>query len=184
MPVPGTTVAGVLVFALGANTVIDGFTQLAGANRGEGYNILGEASGAIGAGIIGAAGGNSDAGREIAQDIFVVASIAVGSVGSIRILKVPGKVFLRAGLAERPGGFAIGRLSLLYPSEAAGNGMTILSINNNAGQSILRFVTHGGKLVVNGRIVGASRVLVHEGDARTILKGLLKLLAHGAREGW
>lgn len=33
-------------------------------------------------------------------------------------------------------------------------------------------------------IVGVSRVLVHEGNAREILKGLLKLLAHGARQGW
>lgn len=62
--------------------------------------------------------------------------------------------------------------------------MTILNINNNAGQSILRFVTHGGHLVVNGRIVGVSRVLSQEGDARAVLKGLLKLLAHGARQGW
>ena len=62
--------------------------------------------------------------------------------------------------------------------------MTILNINNNAGQSILRFVTHGGRLVVNGRIVGVSRVLSHEGDARVVLKGLLKLLAYGARQGW
>jgi len=62
--------------------------------------------------------------------------------------------------------------------------MTILSINNNAGQSILRFVMHGGRLVVNGRIVGVQRVLQHETGARAILKGLLKLLAHGARQGW
>lgn len=59
--------------------------------------------------------------------------------------------------------------------------MTILSINNNAGQSILRFVTHNGQLVVNGRIVGAERVLRHATNAREIIKGLLKLLAHGAK---
>ncbi|MGI4879265.1 MAG: hypothetical protein ACRYG4_17455 [Janthinobacterium lividum] len=61
--------------------------------------------------------------------------------------------------------------------------MTILNINNNAGQSILRFVTHG-QLVVNGRIVGLSRALSHEGDARVVLKRLPKLLADGARQGW
>lgn len=55
---------------------------------------------------------------------------------------------------------------------------------NNAGLSILRFVTHSGILLVNGRIVGVERVLKHEGDAREILRGLLKLLAHGAKQGW
>ena len=62
--------------------------------------------------------------------------------------------------------------------------MTIFNINNNAGQSILRFVTHSGRLVVNGRIVGVERVLQHEGDASVIVKGLLKLLAYGAKNGW
>lgn len=184
VPVPGTTVAGVLVFALGANTVFDGFTQLAGANRGEGYNVLGEASGAIGAGIADTVGANREAGREVGQDVFLIASIAVGAIGSIHILRVPGQVFVRAGVAGRPGGAVIGRIDLLYPSSRAADGMTILNINNNAGQSILRFVTHGGRLVVNGRIVGVSRVLSHEGNAREILKGLLKLLAYGARQGW
>jgi len=59
--------------------------------------------------------------------------------------------------------------------------MTILNINNNAGQSILRFVTHGGYLMVNGSIVGVQRILKHETNAKAILKGLLKLLAHGAK---
>lgn len=54
-------------------------------------------------------------------------------------------------------------------------------VNNNAGQSILRSVTHGGCLMVNGRIVGTQRILQHEKNAREILKGLLKLLAHGAK---
>jgi len=53
--------------------------------------------------------------------------------------------------------------------------------NDNAGQSILRFVTHGGCLMVNGRIVDTQRILQHEKNAREILKGLLKLLAHGLR---
>lgn len=104
VPVPGTTAACVLVVALGANTVVDGFTQLAGANRSEGYNVLGEANGEVGARIAGAAGGNQNTGREIGMDVFLVASIAVGSVGNIRVLRVPGQVFLRTGVAGRPGG--------------------------------------------------------------------------------
>jgi hypothetical protein len=52
------------------------------------------------------------------------------------------------------------------------------------GKSILRFVTHNGRLVVNGRIIGVQRVLKHESNAREIIKGLLKLLAHGAKQGW
>ncbi|MDD1620692.1 MAG: hypothetical protein LUQ11_04370 [Methylococcaceae bacterium] len=44
--------------------------------------------------------------------------------------------------------------------------------------------THSGKLVVNGRIVGIERVLKHESNAREIIKGLLKLLAYGAKQGW
>jgi len=184
VPAPGTTIAGIAVFALGANTIVDGFTQLAGANRGNGYNVLGEASQAAGAGIARLVGGDPNVGRMIGEGVFVVTSIAVGSLGSIRILKVSGQAFIRVGLANQPGGVAIGRVDLMYGSLRANDGMTILSINNNAGQSIIRFVMHGGRLVVNGRIVGVQRVLQHETGARAILKGLLKLLAHGARQGW
>ena len=67
VPEPGTTVAGIAVFALGANTVVDGFSQLAGANRGEGYDILGEASGSVGSGVARAAGGDPRLGRAIGQ---------------------------------------------------------------------------------------------------------------------
>lgn len=184
VPEPGTTAAGVAVFALGANTVVDGFSQLAGANRGHGYNILGAASGGAGAGVAQLLGGDPAIGRRIGQGIFLATSVAVGSFGSIRILRVRGQTFLRSGLAGQPGGLAIGRVDMLYGSYRARDGLTILGINNNAGQSILRFVTHNGRLLVNGRIVGVERVLRHEGDARAILKGLLKLLAHGAKQGW
>lgn len=43
VPEPGTT-AGVVVFSLGVNSIADGFSQLAGANKGHGYNILSESS--------------------------------------------------------------------------------------------------------------------------------------------
>ena len=108
----------------------------------------------------------------------------MGSIGSIRILKVPGQAFLRTGLGGQRGGVALGRVDLLYGSYRAKDGITLISINNNAGKSILRFVTHSGKLVVNGRIYGAQRVLQHESGARAIIKGLLRMLAHGAKQGW
>lgn len=184
IPEPGTTIAGIAVFALGANTVVDGFSQLAGANRGEGYNILGQASGALGSGLATAAGGDPRLGRVLGEGAFAVTSIAVGSFGSIRLLRIRGQAFVRIGVGGRPGGATLGRLDMLYPSSRAGDGMTIINVNNNAGQSILRFVTHGGRLMVNGRIVNSQKVLRHEADPRAVLRGLLKLLAHGARQGW
>lgn len=146
--------------------------------------MLGEASGALGSQIAGAAGGNRESGRDIGQGVFFVSSVALGSYGSIRILRVPGQAFVRLGVGGQPRGATLGRIDMLYPSSRAGDGMTIFTISNNAGQYILRFVTHSGQLMVNGRIVGVSRVLSHETDARVILKGLLKLLAHGAGQGW
>jgi len=120
-------------------------------------------------------------GRTLGKGVFLVSSIAAGSLASIKILRVPGRVAISLGVGGRPGGVTLGRLDALYRSTKARDGMTILNINNNAGQSILRFVTHGGQLVVNGRIVGVQRILQHETSAREILKGLLKLLAHGAK---
>lgn len=184
VPEPSTTVAGIVVFTLGTNTVIDGFSQLAGANKGHGYNILGEGAGTLGSSVATLVGGDPEMGRSIGKGVFFVTSIAIGSIGSIRILKVSGQTFLRTGLGGQPGGAAVGRIDLLYGSYRAKDGLTIFSINNNAGQSILRFVTHGGKLLVNGRIVGVERVLKHESDVREIIKGLLKLLAYGAKQGW
>ncbi len=129
-------------------------------------------------------GADPKLGRAIGQGVFAITSVAVGSIGSIRILNVKGQTFLRTGLGGQTGGFAIGRADLLYGSYRAKDGLTILSINNNSGQSILRFVTHHGQLVVNGRIVGVQRILKHETNSKEILKGLLKLLAHGAKQGW
>ncbi|WDE00630.1 hypothetical protein [Thalassomonas actiniarum] len=184
IPEPGTTAAGFAVTALGVNTVADGFLQLAGANKGHGYNVLGQGAGAMGSKIATLTGGDPQVGRSIGKGIFIVTSIAVGSFGSIRILKVPGQTFLRTGLGGQAGGIAVGRVDMLYGSYRAKDGLTIFSINNNAGQSILRFVTHNGKLIVNARIVGVQRILKHENKPQEVLKGLLKLLAYGAKQGW
>jgi len=181
IPEPATTAGGVVVLTLGVNTITDGFTQLAGANKGHGYNILGEGAGYVGAGIADLAGKDPELGRMIGKGVFFASSVAVGSFGSIKILRIPNQTFLRLGVGGRPGGLQVGRLDLMYGSSRAKDGLTILSINNNANQSILRFVTHNGRLVVNGRIVGVAKVLKHESSAKEILKGILKLLIHGAK---
>ncbi len=59
--------------------------------------------------------------------------------------------------------------------------MTLININNNAGQSILRIVTHNGRLMVNGRIVGQQKVLKHATDPKEVLRGLIKLVNHGIK---
>lgn len=181
VPEPGTTAGGTVMLVLGGNTVVDGFSQLAGGNQGHGINLLSEGFGRIGAGIADYADFNPVIGRQIGKGVFLVSSLALGTVASVRILHVPGKVAVSLKVGGRPGGVQLGRLDALYNSSRAKDGMTILNINNNAGQSILRFVTHGGRMMVNGRIVGVHRILRHESDPRVILKGLIQLLAHGAK---
>lgn len=180
-PEPGTTAGGVVVLALGVNTMIDGASQLAGANQGHGFNPLSEGAGALGEEIAYITGIEPETGREGAQVLFLVSSIALGSWGSIRALRVPGSPFVRFGVGGQVGGLSIGRLDLMYGSLRARDGITILSINTNAGKSILRFVTHSGRLFVNGRIYGSQRVLQHATSGREILRGILKLLAHGSK---
>ena len=183
VPEPGTTVAGAAVFTLGVNSITDGFTQLAGVNNGHGFNPLATGAGAIGGKIAVATGHDKALGEAIGRNVFAVTSVAVGTVGSIKILRVPGKQFLRAGVGGMPGGATVGRVDMMYGSLRAGDGMTIFNISNNSGQYILRLVTHGGKLMVNGRIVGVSRVLDHATSGKEILKGLIKLCIHGAKAG-
>jgi hypothetical protein len=192
IPEPGTTGAGIVVTVLGVNTIGDGFSQLVGANRGHGYNVLGETSGLIGSEFAKAIGKDAKLGEAIGKGAFIVTSIAVGSLGSIRILKVPGTTFARLGVGGQSGGAVVGRIDLLYGSNNAKDGMTIISINNNAGQSILRFVTHEGQLMANARIgkvfegskiVQGERILRHSASGKEILKGLIKLAWHGAIRG-
>ncbi|MDS4030399.1 MAG: hypothetical protein RKO66_10035 [Candidatus Contendobacter sp.] len=181
VPEPGTTAGGAVMLVLGSNSIVDGVSQLSGANQGHGINLLSEGFGHVGAGIADLADLNPEVGRNVGKGIFLVSSIAAGSLASIKILRVPGKVAMSLRVGGHPGGVQLGRLDALYNSSKAKDGMTLLSINNNSGQSILRFVTHGGRLMVNGRIVGVQRVLSHEASAKEIVKGLLKLLAHGAK---
>ncbi|MEN3792599.1 hypothetical protein [Fulvimarina sp. MAC3] len=186
VPEPGTTTAGVVVTALGVNTITDGITQLSGANRGRGINILGEGAGVIGAAGARLAGADPTVGEAIGKGIFLVSSVAVGSLGSVRILHIPGTSvtqFATRTVKGTSGGATIGRLNMAYPSSRAGDGMTIININNNAGQSILRFVTHSGQLQANGRIVGVEKILRHTPAGKEMLKGLLKLARHGFIKG-
>lgn len=181
VPEPGTTAGGVVLVTLGTNTLVDGFSQLAGANNGHGYNILGEGAGYVGENIAEFAGYDPTVGRAVGQGTFVVTSVALGSWGSIRVLRIPGQSFFRAANSgER---FRIGRLEGLYRSQNAKDGMTIININDNAGKSILRFVTHSGQLQANGRIFGVERVLRHTPMGKDMIKGLLKLVVHGFKNG-
>lgn len=184
VPEPTTTVAGVVAVGLGANTIADGISQLAGAGQGNGINLLSELAGQVGAKVSDLATLDPEVGRNVGKGVFLVSSIALGSVASLKILSAPGKSMVALGVGGRPGGLQLGRVNLLYSSERAKDGLTIMSITNNKGQSILRFVTHGGRLVVNGRIVGVEggNILKHETDAKVILKGLLKLMSHGAKQ--
>ena len=75
-----------------------------------------------------------EVGRTVGDGVFLVSSIALGSWGSIRILSIPGRTLLRVGVGGRAGGVTIGRLDLMYGSETAKDGITILNINNNAGK--------------------------------------------------
>ncbi len=183
IPEPGTTVAGVGMVILGSNSFVDGVSRLSGANQGNGYNLLSMGFGKIGALSADAAGFDPVIGKQVGKGVFAVSSIMLGSYGSIKILNVKSLSAIRFGVGGQPGGVEVGRVAMGYASSRAKDGMTIINISNNSGQYILRFVTHSGKLVVNGRIVGVSRVLNHEGNWRLIMKGLLKLLVHGAKVG-
>ena len=184
VPEPGTTAGGVVLVALGANDLADGFAQLAGARGRHGFNAFQKGAGFAGQTVAGWAGGNPQQGKEIGENTFTVASFLAGPAASVKILRVPGKAMVSMGVGGQSGGFELGRLQMLYPSSRAGDGMTIASITNNSGQSILRLVTHGGQMVVNGRIVGVDRVLRHSTNPREILAGLIKLAVHGAKAGW
>lgn len=189
VPEPGTTAGGVVLTTLGVNSIGDGLTQLAGGNNGHGYNILGEGAAKLGESASEMMGYDPNIGRAYGEGAFLIGSVILGSWGSVRILHVPGKTFLRASSAHP---VQVGRTQLLYSSKNAQDGMTIININNNAGQSVLRFVTHSGVLNANGRIglvmdgskiVQGKRVLKHTPTGKEMVKGLLKLAAHGFMKG-
>ena len=77
VPEPGTTGAGVVVTVLGVNTVADGLSQLAGANKGHGYNILGEGAVAIGSATSRALGGDPQLGEAVGKGIFLVLQLHI-----------------------------------------------------------------------------------------------------------
>ena len=183
VPEPGTTAGGVALVTLGTSTIGEAFTQYAGANQGRGYNFLEEGFAAAGSGLADLAGLDPNVGDQVGRGTFLVASVAIGTLGSYRVLHVQGRTAVRLGVGGMPGGVEVGRIQALYPN-LNGNGMTIFSIVNNNGKSIMRFVFQDGRLYANGRIYGVSNVLRHESDWRKITAGLLKLLWHGAKSGW
>ncbi|MBK8480080.1 MAG: hypothetical protein IPL40_02725 [Proteobacteria bacterium] len=58
-----TTAGGVALVILGVNSVGDGVSQIAGAERGEGVNVLASICGAVGSGLAEATGGDAEVGR-------------------------------------------------------------------------------------------------------------------------
>ena len=179
IPEPGTTAAGVAVAVLGVSTIGEAISQFAGTNQGRGTNVLEEGFAWTAASALELGGGDPALGDRLGRVGFAVTSIAIGSVGALRILRVPGTAPAQWITVGAP---HAGRVGVAIPSMRAG-GMTVFTINNNAGQSILRFVTQNGALHVNGRIIGVDNVLRHERDWRVVAKGLLKLLWHGAKAG-
>lgn len=186
IPEPGTTVGGAVLLGLGTNTFVDGVTQISGVNQGQGFNLLSSSFGIIGKKAAQLGGFNPEMGRMIGEATFLVSSITLGSLASIKIIKAPGKAILSKGVGGQPGGLQVGRFDIMYKSESAMDGLTIFSINNNAGKSILRVVTHNKKIMINGRIYATpyGRVLDHihiKKNPKAFFSGLLKLMAHGRK---
>lgn len=102
MPVPGTTVAGIVV-TLGANNIVDGLSQLGGANQGYGVNLLSEGSGFIGFKVAEFINIEPTTGYNVSTSVFFITSIAAGSLASIKILNVPDRVFIGTGVGGQPG---------------------------------------------------------------------------------
>jgi len=72
VPEPGTTVGGVIMLSLGSNTVVDGISQLSGANKGHGINLLSKGFGNVGAFAADMADINREVGRNVGKGVFLV----------------------------------------------------------------------------------------------------------------
>lgn len=195
IPEPSSTVAGAALFVLGVNTVSDGISQLFGANRGLGFNVLGESAAWAGAKVAEAFGGDPVLGARLAYAGILVATVGFGRFATLKILYAPGT---RSVYSLGPtSGIHLGRLKLgegdsLQHAIAGQGALTVFAIRSNNNQDILSFVLQsvaGGfaRLVVNGRLVGPAggiTLLHNERRWREIAKGLAKLLVHGAKTGW
>ena len=98
VPEPGTTAAGVGMVALGVNSLGDGFSQLAGANQGNGYNVLQDAYGAAGKSVANLAGLDPAVGRKVGKGVFLVCSVAFGGIGSIKLPNIKSLSSIRLGV--------------------------------------------------------------------------------------
>jgi hypothetical protein len=178
-PVPGTTVAGVIVTAFGAATVTEGVTQMFNLNEGEGLNPLEEGFAAVGSAV------GDQSGEQMARVAFAVTNLVVSVGGSYKLLKVPGAKFVMKGTINASGkyyreGLTLGRLQLAYPME--GGGHVIVNVVNNSRQWVFRFQSVGGQIVLNGRIVGTA-AKHRVSSPLEMVKVLVKLALHGAKAG-
>ncbi len=83
-------------------------SQLSGANQGHGINLLSEGFGRVGAGIADLADLNPEIGRNVGKGVFLVSSIAAGSLASIKILRIPGKAAMSPRVGGHPSGVLVG----------------------------------------------------------------------------
>lgn len=102
VPELGTTLAGIAV-TLGANNIVDGLSQLGGANQGYGVNLLSEGSGFIGSKVAEFINIEPTTGYNVGTSAFLLTSIAAGPLASIKILNVPGRVFIGTGVGGQLG---------------------------------------------------------------------------------
>jgi hypothetical protein len=72
VPEPGTTAGGAVMLMLGSNSIVDGVSQLSGANQGHGINLLSEGVGHVGAGIADLADLDPKVGRKVGKGVFFV----------------------------------------------------------------------------------------------------------------
>jgi hypothetical protein len=179
-PAPGTTAVGVVVTVFGASQVAEGVTKMFNVNEGQGLNPLEEGFAAVGSW----AGG--DDGADLARVAFAVTNLVVSVGGSYKILRIPGTKFFMKGTVNTTGkvyreGVTVGRLQLMYELPQA-NGRVLVNVLNNNRQWILRFQQVSGQIVMNGRIVGVETFHRVE-SAKEMLKVLVKLALHGAKQG-
>lgn len=115
VPVPGTTMAGIAAVTLGVNTVVDGVSQLGGANQGRGINLLETAFSAAGAELADVADLDPALGAQIGRGLWLARSLS-GRGPASRSSGSPASLFFNGELA---GSRAASRLGGSMQSMAA-----------------------------------------------------------------
>lgn len=113
------------------------YVKTYGCPRSLFYNLLGSAFGKAGSVSAELAGYDPIVGNKIGRGVFMISSIAFGSIGSIKILNIKSLSAVRFGVGGQPGGLEVGRIAMGYASGRAKDGMTIINISNNPGHIFL-----------------------------------------------